>query len=203
MSKKTMTRRRFVQSTLVGSTIMLGATWSLSRHSASAQSNVIRPPGALDEAAFLSACVRCGLCVQSCPYDTLRLFDHDASASVGTPYFIAREIPCEMCSDIPCVQACPTGALSPTLQSIRDAEMGVATLSHPYLCNSYIGAAYCDSCYQACPLIDEAIFMQVGATKAGGLFTPVVDPEVCTGCGKCEQACIAREAAIRVVPSHV
>ena len=26
----------------------------------------------------------------------------------GTPYFTARNIPCEMCEDIPCVKACPT-----------------------------------------------------------------------------------------------
>ena len=33
----------------------------------------IRPPGAIDEDQFLGACVRCGLCVRACPYDTLRL----------------------------------------------------------------------------------------------------------------------------------
>ena len=35
--------------------------------------DAIRPPGALDEEDFLAACVRCGLCVRDCPYDTLRL----------------------------------------------------------------------------------------------------------------------------------
>lgn len=33
----------------------------------------VRPPGALEGEAFESACVRCGLCVQACPYDTLKL----------------------------------------------------------------------------------------------------------------------------------
>ena len=33
----------------------------------------LRPPGALPEAEFLAACIRCGLCVRDCPYDTLSL----------------------------------------------------------------------------------------------------------------------------------
>jgi len=32
----------------------------------------IRPPGAIAENEFLGACVRCGLCVRDCPYDTLK-----------------------------------------------------------------------------------------------------------------------------------
>lgn len=160
----------------------------------------IRPPGALEGDAFHAACIRCGLCVQACPYDTLRLSGHDGTRRAGTPYFVAREIPCEMCDDVPCVRACPTGALDPALEDIRDARMGVATLSDPRSCNSYTGAGFCNSCYLACPLRDEAITMAWGATKMGGLFTPTVDPDVCTGCGKCEQACIARTAAITVKP---
>ena len=34
---------------------------------------MLRPPGALPEAEFLGACLRCGLCVRDCPYDTLKL----------------------------------------------------------------------------------------------------------------------------------
>lgn len=162
----------------------------------------IRPPGALTDTAFINACIRCGLCVQACPYDTLQLFEHDGTVQTGTPYFIARAIPCEMCIDIPCLQACPTGALDPTLTDITQAKMGTALLSHPHFCNSYIGASYCDSCYQACPLKDEAIYLAVGYTDMGGFFTPTVNTDVCTGCGKCEKACIAKSAAIRVSPNH-
>jgi ferredoxin-type protein NapG len=33
----------------------------------------LRPPGALPEEEFLGACIRCGLCVRDCPYNTLEL----------------------------------------------------------------------------------------------------------------------------------
>lgn len=69
----------------------------------------LRPPAALDETEFLSACVRCGLCVEACPYDTLKLARLFDPVTTGTPYFKARAVPCEMCDDIPCVVACPAG----------------------------------------------------------------------------------------------
>lgn len=196
------TRRHFIQTGLCGLVVGTGVGAALWRSPSSAWADTaIRPPGAIDD--FYAACVRCGLCVQACPYDTLKLADYDGTRNAGTPYFTARRVPCEMCSPIPCVEACPTGALRPSLVDITQATMGTATLSHPHFCNSYVGAAYCDSCYQACPLQDQAIYMQVGQTDMGGLFTPTVNPDVCTGCGKCEQACIAKSAAIRVSPRHV
>lgn len=164
----------------------------------------IRPPGAVAEAEFLAACVRCGLCAQACPFDTLKLGTTQADTPVasGTPYFHARDVPCEMCEDIPCLRACPTGALVPTLTRIEDARMGVAQLSRPEGCYSVIGAARCNSCWLACPLQDSAIIMQPGRTPLGGWLTPVVNAQVCTGCGLCEKACIAVEPAITVRASR-
>lgn len=198
-----ISRRRFLQTGLCGLTVGVGLGLPLMFQPSPAWAlNHIRPPGALDADAFDAACIRCGLCVQACPYDTLRLFGLDGSAQGGTPYFVAREVPCEMCPDIPCLQACPTGALDPGLQDINDATMGVAVLSHPELCNSYVGNSFCDSCVRACPLQGQAISLVVGPTAMGGLFTPTVDPDICTGCGKCEHACIAEPAAIRIAPRH-
>lgn len=88
----------------------------------------IRPPGALAEQEFLSACVRCGLCVEACPYDTLKLARWFEGAATGTPYFTARTIPCEMCDDIPCVKVCPSGSLDQALDDIDQAKMGIAVL---------------------------------------------------------------------------
>lgn len=117
----------------------------------------LRPPGALPEPRFASACVRFGLCVQACPYDTLRLAPEGGPVAPGTPYFVARETPCYMCDGVPCRQACPTGALGDGPLDIRAARIGLAGLIRPEGCYSFIGAAICNSCVKACPLKGRAI----------------------------------------------
>src|SRR5512139_3519303 len=81
------------------------------RHAKALPPAAIRPPGALAESEFSAACIRCGMCVRDCPYDILHLAKPEEPMSTGTPYFVARQAPCEMCEDIPCIKACPTGAL--------------------------------------------------------------------------------------------
>ena len=165
----------------------------------------IRPPGAKAETDFAGACVRCGLCVRDCPYDTLRLAELGAPFTTGTPYFVARDVPCEMCEDIPCVAACPTGALDKELTDIEDARMGVAVLVGQEDCLNYLGLR-CDVCYRVCPLIDKAITRETQhnpRTGAHALFIPTVDSEYCTGCGKCEKSCVLERAAIRVLPTDL
>ena len=146
--------------------------------------------------------MRCGLCVRDCPYDTLRLAKLGEAVATGTPYFVAREVPCEMCPDIPCVAACPTGALDPGLTEIEAAAMGTAVLVGHETCLNYLGLR-CDVCYRVCPLIDEAITLERlhnPRTGKHALFIPTVNSEACTGCGKCEKACVLEEAAIKVLP---
>ncbi|GGF71938.1 MULTISPECIES: ferredoxin-type protein NapG [Terasakiella] len=167
--------------------------------------DAIRPPGATAEADFLSACVRCGLCVRDCPYDTLSLADMGSSVVSGTPLFVARTIPCEMCDDIPCVVACPTGALDKSLTNIDDAKMGIAVLVGHETCLNFQGLR-CDVCYRVCPLIEEAITLERSANERTGkhaIFIPTVHSDKCTGCGKCEHACVLEKTAIRVLPERI
>ena len=162
----------------------------------------IRPPGALTEDQFASACIRCGLCVRDCPYDTLKLGRFGGDVLTGTPYFTARDVPCEMCDDIPCVKACPTGALNPELEDIDDARMGLAALIDQETCLNFQGLR-CEVCYRICPLIEDAITLDLQHNQRSGdhaFFIPVVHSDACTGCGKCEHACVLPEAAIKVMP---
>lgn len=181
----------------------------LAAHERSAEAmptQALRPPGALaDERAFLSACVRCGLCVRACPYDTLKLADLGDHVATGTPWFLARRTPCEMCDDIPCVKACPTGALDHGLVDIDKAKMGVAVLVDEEHCLNFLGLR-CDVCYRDCPVIDKAITLELESnprTRKHAIFRPTVHAEHCTGCGKCEKSCVLEEAAIKVLPTRV
>ncbi len=165
----------------------------------------IRPPGALKEGEFLGACIRCGLCVRDCPYDILSLALPEEPVATGTPYFVARQKPCEMCEDIPCVQACPTGALNHSLKDIGKARMGLAVLVDQENCLNFLGLR-CDICYRVCPVLDRAITLEQRLNPRTGkhaLFIPVVHSEACTGCGKCEKACPLEVAAIKVYPLDI
>ena len=200
-----LARRKFVNSIAAaaggGCLLALGA--GLYARSASAlPALALRPPGALAEADFLATCVRCGLCVRDCPYDTLKLSDLGAPVATGTPYFTARNIPCEMCEDIPCVKACPTGALDRQLTDISTSRMGLAALVDHETCLNFLGLR-CDVCYRVCPLIDQAITLETQHNPRSdrhAMLLPTVHSEACTGCGKCEKSCVLPEEAIRVLP---
>lgn len=189
----------------VGASTIAAFLAGLAGLSRSLPAAALRPPGALPEREFQSACVRCGLCVRSCPYKTLVLSELGDGPAAGTPYFIARNIPCEMCDDIPCVKACPTGALDHSLVNIEKARMGVASLVGRDTCLNMQGLR-CDVCYRVCPLIDKAITLQMthnSRTAKHAIFEPVVHADACTGCGKCEKACVLEVTAIRVLPMEL
>lgn len=203
---KAMDRRRFLMDTAraAAGCAVAGTLLSLyARDARALPAEALRPPGALPEEDFLAACIRCGLCVRDCPYDTLVLAELGVDgAATGTPFFTARNIPCEMCDDIPCVKACPTGALDHGLTKIDDAKMGIAVLVDEENCLNALGLR-CDVCYRVCPVIDEAITLEREHNARSGhhaIFMPVVHAEFCTGCGKCEKSCVLPEAAIKVLP---
>jgi len=207
------TRRRMIFRTLQGVTLTAvgGAFWAGFVHENAQTELVLRPPGALPEDEFLATCIRCGLCVSDCPYDTLRLGAYGDDVPVGTPYFKPREVPCYLCEDIPCAAACPTGALD--LLGLTDEEgeldvsrsrMGVAVVDY----NNCIAARglRCDACVRACPYIGDAIFVDTRRNPRTGkhaMLVPVVDADYCTGCGLCEHACVTEKASILVLPRDV
>jgi len=202
---RSTTRRRFLTdgARLAGSALVVGLGLGFfARQAKSLPPTAIRPPGALPENDFLGACVRCGLCVRDCPYNTLKLSGFGDPVATGTPYFTARSVPCEMCEDIPCVAACPTGALDKQLKKIVDARMGLAVLIDHENCLNWQGLR-CDVCYRVCPVIDKAITLEPQQNMRTGkhsLFIPVVHADACTGCGKCEKSCVLERAAIKVLP---
>lgn len=205
-----MERRWFLQTALKGACLCAGGGLFLgallkAKHNRDAYA--LRPPGAEDERNFLSECIRCGLCVKACPYDTLKLATLLDHPKVGTPFFEARDIPCYLCPDIPCIQACPTNALSKdhlkSDRGIASLKMGVAVVD-PVACVAFWGIE-CDVCYRVCPLMDKAIKLETkhnARTNKHAYMLPVVENSACVGCGICERACITQEPSIRVLPTE-
>jgi ferredoxin-type protein NapG len=204
-SEQGMSRRDFLTGVLRPREVGLACTgamvWSWSLQNAAGSELALRPPGALDRAGFLATCIRCGECVEACPFGTLRLGTPADEHAIGTPHFEPRRIPCYMCEDTPCIAVCPTDALQKDTP-IEEARMGLAVLLDQENCLAFLGLR-CEVCYRACPLIGKAIrleFRRQERTGKHAFFLPVVDSEACTGCGMCERSCVLEESAIRVLP---
>jgi ferredoxin-type protein NapG len=191
-----------------------GLVWAGFLEGKKAYPTVLRPPGAVDEARFLAACTKCGLCVAACPYQALILAAPGDGRPVGTPYFVMRDHPCRMCRDIPCAAQCPTGALETglvsdgeagqTVLNINKARIGLAVIDRE-TCIAYWGIQ-CDACYRACPVIDKAVTVDPVRNDRTGkhaILGPVVHSDHCTGCGMCERACVTKKASIFVLPRRI
>jgi ferredoxin-type protein NapG len=148
----------------------------------------IRPPGAHSEKDFLSKCIRCGKCLQVCPYKSIHMAGFfDGLSVMGSPVISPRETPCYLC--MKCPPVCPSGALARTLKEKKKVRMGTAFINIKE-CLAW-QETLCRSCYQSCPIFDEAITMDDN-------LRPVVDERKCVGCGICENVCPVDPAAIVV-----
>lgn len=147
----------------------------------------LRPPGAVDEAAFLLTCERCHKCGDACPVDAIKYVGPGGGTALGTPFISVMEQPCELCME--CTKACPSGALEPLTEPTQ-AKMGLAIID-AHTCWAYQGQV-CDICYQRCPLPEVAIKMVDRK--------PVIQ-DACVGCGLCAYACVNTPSSITIDPT--
>ena len=155
---------------------------------------VLRPPGAITEKAFLQACSRCDECIHACPKDAIQRAPKKMGFLIhNTPYIDPMRNPCVMCTELPCIPACPDGALLP-VQELTDVSMGYAILDKKK-CQAY-GDTFCQQCVIDCP-VPGAIY-QVNNK-------PVIDKNTCTGCGVCMRSCstVNIPLAIKIKPQMV
>ncbi len=150
----------------------------------------LRPPGAIPEERFVEACTHCRLCVEACPHEALTLAGPQEAYPEGTPFLpnVAAK-PCHLCEDLPCVTACPEGALR--IVPLEEVRMGLAEID-PEICFAFRGQI-CDYCIDRCPFPEEAI----AADERG---RPVINPDRCVGCGLCAYICVTTPGAIAVRP---
>ena len=137
----------------------------------------LRPPGALAEALFVATCDRSHECIKACPYEALLPLGEAYAAAQGTPVILPETHPCRLCSDLPCIAACPSGALAPT--PLDEVSMGLARWSEENCILTH--GDLCTACIAACPVSPVTLW-----TEGGRI---VVDAERCTGCGMCVYAC--------------
>lgn len=156
----------------------------------------LRPPGAIPEADFLAACVRCGACLRVCPTRTLQASGAEGGLIAwGTPVHRMRTAGCEQSCDL-CGKACPTGAIRdlPLIER-QHAKVGTAVLDR-HRCVAWTENRLCLLCDEACPY--NAIVFEV----IEGQKRPIVDQSRCNGCGMCEAVCpVEGEAAVIVFPT--
>ena len=127
-------RRDFVKySTLGIMALVAGGGVALSPYGAKKE-NRLRPPGAVSEKEFLALCIKCGQCLQVCPYHSIELADFGKGYGVGTPFIDANIRGCYACEAVPCVLACPSGALDHKTEKATDIKMGIAVLKNPRSC---------------------------------------------------------------------
>ncbi|HHB79970.1 MAG TPA: 4Fe-4S dicluster domain-containing protein [Saprospiraceae bacterium] len=112
---KELTRRQFLRfgiATAIGvGAVGAGITYLSTKDTTNGE-NMLRPPGAIANDDFMYACIKCGLCVQICPIDAIKLADVTQGLSYGTPYLNVREQACDFsCGAMQCVETCPTAAL--------------------------------------------------------------------------------------------
>lgn len=148
-----------------------------------------RPPGAIEESAFLVECTRCGACIEACPHDAIVLAPARYRGAAGTPMIDAASAPCRMCPDTPCIAACEPGVLRGDLGP-RGLVMGEARI-HADDCLAHAGS-FCTVCSEQCP-VPGAIEVREGR--------PRIIAEVCTGCGVCHHVCPAPINAVMLLPA--
>jgi ferredoxin-type protein NapG len=109
--------------------------------------------------------------------------------AAGTPAIDPRIQPCVVCEDMPCVTACPTGAL--TLPPHRWEGYRLAAIEFlPERCVTYQGTP-CRVCAEACPVGERALSID----EAGH---PVLKIEGCVGCGVCVRECITSPSSFNL-----
>lgn len=223
-------RREFIQySTLGALGLVLGGGFFAAPY-LKADENRLRPPGAVSEDQFLALCIKCGQCLQVCPYHSIYLADFAKGYGMGTPYIDARQRGCYLCSALPCVLACPTGALAHDTEKPEDVKMGIAVLASPKTCLAVSGQNVPKEAIERIyghphtREVEEKVLQKLSEFENQPCsicadLCPLPNPlsaiemittqngitkplikSGCVGCGACEELCPANEAAIIIMP---
>jgi MauM/NapG family ferredoxin protein len=157
----------------------------------------IRPPGSIPESQFLSRCITCGACMKACPTNSIQPSGFsDGLHRLYTPRIVPRIGGCEEKCYL-CGHVCPTKAIRKlSYEEKRFVKIGTAVIDR-HKCLAWEQNRECLVCDECCPY--NAITPMIVETTTGPFKVPIVDEDLCLGCGMCEQHCpIQDNAAITV-----
>jgi ferredoxin len=195
-----LSRRQFVTATVAGVTAV--GVFKTGYRNRETNEKALRPPGALEEAAFLDRCIRCHACTKIC--STTGGCLQPALLETGweglwTPISIPRAGFCEYNCNL-CGQVCPTSAIKNLpLPDKQKMKMGTAAFDKNR-CIPWYRFENCLVCEEHCPVSEKAIqFEEKEVTRPNGEKTVVKFPYViesrCVGCGICVSKCPLRGSA--------
>ncbi|MBU1040896.1 MAG: 4Fe-4S dicluster domain-containing protein [Proteobacteria bacterium] len=162
------TRRGFLFAALTGA--LSAPLWTIGGLAETGKNPLlIRPPGSLDEARFLSRCLRCGQCMRVCPTNVIQPALTEAGLEgLWTPVLNYRlgtsgcQVQCVACGNV-----CPTAAIRPLtldekLGQGKFAAKGPVRLGTAFFdrsrCLPWAFERPCLVCQELCPVSPKAIY---------------------------------------------
>ena len=157
------------------------------------------PPGAVGLKNMKQHCTACQLCVSACPNNVLR--PSGKLSTLMQPEMSFERGYCRPeCTE--CSLVCPTGAIKP----ITAADKAGLSIGHAVWikdnCVVNTEELPCTACERHCPT--KAItLVPINPQDRRSLKLPVIDKELCIGCGACEYLCPARPFSAIYVEGNV
>ena len=148
----------------------------------------IVPPGALSAKNMQNHCTACQLCVSACPNNILKP-SHDLVTFMQPEMSYEHGYCRPEC--VECSQVCPAGAIQPITTAEKSAlSIGIAVWIKDY-CVVNTDEVQCHNCERHCPT-GAIMLVDRDPGYSDSLKIPVVNNELCIGCGACENLCPAR-----------
>lgn len=203
------TRRHLLAGLAIGLPLAyLGRKFPIAKAGA-AKVPAILPPGAGNIDRFAARCSRCYACVNVCPTKIIR---PNMPVNRSFNQFFLPEIDfksyegqagdsrsgsmtgfCDQFCTL-CTEACPTGAILKLSEEEKEKKkIGTAAVQKE-ACLAWEDREHCMVCQEYCPYL--AIEEDV---SADGIPRPVVDAEICRGCGLCQSQCPAERKGVAIV----